>query len=220
MGVNRLPKTVSPGKRPLNWCVCVVAARQETTQERHSSFLNEQLSANSGGWRTTFTCFQTSSSNWYVFRREMSDPNTYCTNAAIQPLLLLLLFSYLLWNSYSSSKDARNCIHQIHKQTTHTSLHKFKSSLKSIVSCALIHISSQLVLLCSWLFLCLYVLCLYVLPSVLWHCWLGVRKSIQSVKNDWWDVGVVICLEQGADCLHMVQLMPLQFQNPIIFRLI
>ena len=27
-------------------------------------------------------------------------------------------------------------------------------------------------------------------------------------------VGVVICLERGADGLHMVQLMPLPFQNP------
>jgi len=27
---------------------------------------------------------------------------------------------------------------------------------------------------------------------------------------------VVICLEQGADCLHMAQLMPLPSQNPII----
>jgi len=25
---------------------------------------------------------------------------------------------------------------------------------------------------------------------------------------------MVICLEQGADCLHMVQLMPLQFPKP------
>jgi len=27
---------------------------------------------------------------------------------------------------------------------------------------------------------------------------------------------VAICLEQGADCLHMVQLMPLSSQNPVI----
>ena len=27
-------------------------------------------------------------------------------------------------------------------------------------------------------------------------------------KTEWWDAGVVICLERGAD-LHMVQLMPL-----------
>ena len=46
-------------------------------------------------------------------------------------------------------------------------------------------------------------------PSVLWHCWLGIRKSIQPVKVEWWDVGVVICLEQGAYCLYVVQLMPL-----------
>jgi len=37
---------------------------------------------------------------------------------------------------------------------------------------------------------------------------LGGRKGIQSVKNEWWGAGVVICLEQGAE-LHMAQLMPL-----------
>jgi len=31
---------------------------------------------------------------------------------------------------------------------------------------------------------------------------------------------VVICLERGADCLHMVQLMPLLSPNPIISCLI
>jgi len=46
------------------------------------------------------------------------------------------------------------------------------------------------------------------LPSVLLHCWLGGRKGIRPVKNEWWGAGVVICLEQGAD-LHMAQLMPL-----------
>jgi len=37
---------------------------------------------------------------------------------------------------------------------------------------------------------------------------LGGRKDIRPVKNEWWDAGVVICLELGAD-LHMTQLMPL-----------
>ena len=46
-------------------------------------------------------------------------------------------------------------------------------------------------------------------PSVLWHCWFGVRKNTRPVKIELWGVGVVICLQQGADCLHMVQLMPL-----------
>ena len=31
------------------------------------------------------------------------------------------------------------------------------------------------------------------LPSVLWLCWLGVRKSISPVKIEWWGGGVVIC---------------------------
>jgi len=41
-------------------------------------------------------------------------------------------------------------------------------------------------------------------PSVLLHCWLGVGKGIRSIKNEGWDAGVVICLEQGAD-LRMAQ---------------
>jgi len=58
----------------------------------------------------------------------------------------------------------------------------------------------------KWLCLCIYV---SILPSVLWHCWLGVRKSIRPVKKwvmrCWHD-----CLEWGSDDLHMVQLMPLR----------
>ena len=57
-------------------------------------------------------------------------------------------------------------------------------------------------------------------PSALWHCRLGVRESIRPVKIKWWGIGVVMCLERGADCLHMVQLMPLPYQNPTISCLI
>ena len=49
---------------------------------------------------------------------------------------------------------------------------------------------------------------------VLWHCWLGGRKSVWPVKIEWCSVGVVISLEWGADCLHMVQLMPLHPKTP------
>jgi len=43
--------------------------------------------------------------------------------------------------------------------------------------------------------------------SVLWRCWLGGRKGIRPVKKtEWWDAGVVMCLDQGAD-MHMAQLM-------------
>ena len=48
-----------------------------------------------------------------------------------------------------------------------------------------------------------------VMPSVLWRCWLGGRKGIRPVKTEWRGTGMVICLEQGANDLHMVQLMPL-----------
>jgi len=44
--------------------------------------------------------------------------------------------------------------------------------------------------------------------SLLWCCWLGGRKGIRPVKNEWWAAGMVMCLGQGAD-LHVAQLMPL-----------
>jgi len=54
----------------------------------------------------------------------------------------------------------------------------------------------------------------WTLPSVLWHCWLGGRKSIRPVKTEWWGVGMVISLERGAD-LHMAQrmLLPLSLAS-------
>ena len=39
---------------------------------------------------------------------------------------------------------------------------------------------------------------MFNVPSVLWRCWLGGRKGIRPVKNEWWGAGVVICLEWGA----------------------
>jgi len=50
--------------------------------------------------------------------------------------------------------------------------------------------------------------CQWLLPSVLWRCWLGGRKGIRPVKNKWWDAGVVIYSERCAD-MHMAQLIPL-----------
>jgi len=43
---------------------------------------------------------------------------------------------------------------------------------------------------------------------------LGIRKSIGSVKIEFWGVDVVIYVERGADCLHMAQLMPLHPKTP------
>ena len=45
-----------------------------------------------------------------------------------------------------------------------------------------------------------------LLPSVLWHCWLGGRKGIRPVEN--WVVRCWRGYLQGAD-LHMAQLIPL-----------
>jgi len=50
---------------------------------------------------------------------------------------------------------------------------------------------------------------LYFFYHLLWHCWLGVRKSIRPVKKWVMGTSVVICLECGANNLHMVKLMPL-----------
>ena len=44
----------------------------------------------------------------------------------------------------------------------------------------------------------------------------GVRKSIWPAKIEQWGAGLVICLERDADCLHMVQLMPLPSDSCLI----
>ena len=53
--------------------------------------------------------------------------------------------------------------------------------------------------------------CLFVdlVPSVLWCCWLGVRKGIQPVKIWLMRRWRGYLLERSANSLHMVQLMPL-----------
>jgi len=42
----------------------------------------------------------------------------------------------------------------------------------------------------------------------------GRQEGHPACKNEWWGAGVVNSLKQGADCLHMVQLMPLHYQTP------
>jgi len=42
----------------------------------------------------------------------------------------------------------------------------------------------------------------FILPSLLWHCCFGVRKSNEPVKIERWSAGVVVCLKGGAsDCI-------------------
>jgi len=46
---------------------------------------------------------------------------------------------------------------------------------------------------------------------------IGHQEEHPTCKNGVvWGVGVVVCLERSADCLYMVQLMPLSSQNPTI----
>jgi len=44
---------------------------------------------------------------------------------------------------------------------------------------------------------CVYIMCCRHMLAMLWHCWLSLRKSIQSVKIEWLGVDAVICLERG-----------------------
>ena len=46
--------------------------------------------------------------------------------------------------------------------------------------------------------------CLQCFDAVGW----AAERASGLYKNEWWGVGVVVCLERGAD-LHMAQLMPL-----------
>ena len=39
------------------------------------------------------------------------------------------------------------------------------------------------------------ILLYFIVPSVLWRCWLGGRKGIRPVKTEWWGAGVVVWSE-------------------------
>jgi len=52
--------------------------------------------------------------------------------------------------------------------------------------------------------------CLQCIDTVAW----ASQRASGLQKTEWWGVGVVICLEQGADCLQMVQLLPLHPKTP------
>jgi len=56
-----------------------------------------------------------------------------------------------------------------------------------------------------------------LVPSVLWHCWLGDRKGVWFLKTEWLGTGMVICLEEGANDLYMVQLMPLPTHHVLLY---
>jgi len=81
-----------------------------------------------------------------------------------------------------------------------------------VYSCSF-HCLNGLCRLCDFLKCIFKVTLSDIMLSVLWLCWLDMRKSIRPVEIERWGVGVVICLERGADCLHMVQLMPLPSPN-------
>ena len=84
--------------------------------------------------------------------------------------------------------------------------------------------------LCSKHFRCVVTLLFFVvntsplrylcLSSVLWHCWLGIRKSAQPVKIEWWAVVVVICLEWGAGLFAYGPANAIASPNPIVSCLI
>ena len=78
-------------------------------------------------------------------------------------------------------------------------------------------------LLCGllWRTICFRFTCYWSLSvSVLWRCWLGITKSVRLAKNEWWGVGVVICLERSADFFAYGPADCTATQNPIISSLV
>jgi len=49
------------------------------------------------------------------------------------------------------------------------------------------------------------------MPSVVWR-----HEEHPACKKWWWDAGMVVCLEQGVNDLHMVELAPLPPQHVLL----
>jgi len=90
--------------------------------------------------------------------------------------------------AYLSGVTVRNIYGSFtHKMAAKTSWHRYGTKWRH----------------CHHMYFYLHVARRLHVPSVLWRCWLGGRKGIRPVKKlEWWGVGLVICLERGAD-LHV-----------------
>ena len=112
------------------------------------------------------------------------------------------------WSSLPASLLARCCVRGMCTRDTGSRPEITFCSRLTWYSCTARSTSSELttgVVHSLWL----------AVPSLLWHCWLDVGRSMRPVKKiEWWGVFAVICLKRGADCLYMVQLMPLHPKTP------
>jgi len=98
-------------------------------------------------------------------------------------------------------KRRSHCAHRVHLSVV-LQLIKSNDSVHST------HAQPQRCACMLWMASLLSNSLIWLLPSLLWRCWLGGRKGIRPVKTEWWGAGMVICLEQVVD-LDMAQLMPL-----------
>ena len=116
------------------------------------------------------------------------------------------------------------CIHIVLSTNTAQLVHQVYKHMSSEIllyqMCTKSHQSAQYIIgllkdLCFTTVSYLVIFSLVALvPPVLWYCWLGGRKGIQpQFFTEWWDAGMVICLERVAD-LHVAQLMPLPLTVP------
>jgi len=76
---------------------------------------------------------------------------------------------------------------------------------------------------CLWLLVCCHIrgrstsTVLDYMNAFSSFSWLGSRKSIRPIEN--LSAGIVMCLEQGANDLHMVQLMPLPLPSSLLQKI-
>ena len=88
-------------------------------------------------------------------------------------------------NTHSSPTRRKYCRHTY----THTQCIRLLNAPTTVHS----QTHTQSILLHYWMHL--------QLPSVLWHGWLGSRKSVRPVKTEWWGAGVVIWSEVQQNCI-------------------
>ena len=79
--------------------------------------------------------------------------------------------------------------------------------------CGLVFCSS----LCLLRLLCFSIVMPSVLLSAFGALTVGRQEEHPACRNEWWGVAVVVCLKHGADCVSMVQLMPLHSKTSSCF---
>jgi len=136
------------------------------------------------------------------------------TNEALEKDIIQLKEGSVTNEAMQSLQDTIRHLQAQNSALQHSISCKYASRLCLSISCIVINGAYRRLHLHFWLVFLFWILLTFAFSAL--TLLVGGRKSIWSVKIEWWGASVVICLEQSANDLHMVHLMLLPPSNILL----